>query len=95
MLLHSSKLAQITSSKALFPSSPRQNTGADAARRGLRRNASLKAPSLSSALPLIVKQKLHQAAANGLRYAGSAFIALSWPLWFTEVKSGDHGNPLS
>ena len=82
MLRHSSKLAQITSSKASFPNLPHRNTEADAARRGLRRNASLKAHSLSSALREKVKQKLHwHCLLNSMQMdsdtLGSAFIALS------------------
>jgi hypothetical protein len=42
---HSSKPVPITSLRALCPSLPRQNTGVDAARLGLRRNALPKAHS--------------------------------------------------
>jgi ATP-dependent DNA ligase len=58
-LPRSSKHVRIISLRALSPNSLRQNTEADAARLGSRRNASLKARSSSSAPPVIARQKLH------------------------------------
>jgi len=55
---HSSGPAQITSSKGSFPNLPPQNAEADAAKLGLRPNASLKARLSSSARRVIARQKL-------------------------------------
>jgi len=56
--MHSFKLVRLTSSKGSFPNSPRQGTGVDAARPGLRRNASLKARFSSWAPPVIARHSI-------------------------------------
>jgi hypothetical protein len=79
--LHSTKPALIISLRALFPNSHRPNIEVDAARLGSRPNASRKALCSSSArrdrktkAPLAL---LARADAQGLAYAGSAFVAIS------------------